>query len=173
METLPGLEDVEPEIRGDAQFSKCGRYRYWLFREWNFHGDWCAFIMLNPSTATATEDDPTIRRCIGFARAWGFGAVEIVNLFAWRATDPADLKKATDPVGELTDRAILAGADIRKLVVAAWGVHGAHMGRDEQVREMLGEEGIVLHHLGLTKDGHPKHPLYLRGDTKPQEWEQG
>ena len=128
-----------------------------------------AFVMLNPSVADAEADDPTIRRCIGFARSWGFGGLVAVNLFAWRDTHPSGMKRAADPVGPEGDAPILEAARLASLTVAAWGVHGAHLGRGSQVAALLRAAG-PLHHLGLTKDGHPRHPLYLRGDARPERW---
>lgn len=127
------------------------------------------FVGLNPSTADAAQDDATIRRCIEFARTWGYGALVMTNLFAWRATDPGDMLAAADPVGPDNDAALLAAARAADVVVAAWGVHGAHMGRDVAVRAMLPR----LHYLRLTKDGRPGHPLYLPADLRPTEWPAG
>ncbi len=123
--------------------------------------------MLNPSTADAAADDPTIRRCIGFARAWGFGALEVVNLFAYRATRPADLFAADDPVGPRNDRFVRAAARSAAMVVAAWGVHGTRRGRDADVLATLRILGSV-HCLGTTKRGQPRHPLFVRGETAAQ-----
>jgi len=116
--------------------------------------------MLNPSTADAQRDDPTIRRCTGFARRWGFGGIEVVNLFAWRATKPEELRRASDPVGRLNDRAILRAARECAMTIAAWGNHGAWMGRTDRVLEIL--RGVCeVRVFGLTAIGQPKHPLYL------------
>jgi hypothetical protein len=121
--------------------------------------------MLNPSTADATLDDPTIRRCIGFARAGGFGGLQVLNLFAFRATDPTDMKAARDPVGPDNDThilaAITAAAAASAPVIAAWGVHGALNGRDDEVRKLSLECGVNLMCLGSTKGNHPRHPLYV------------
>lgn len=153
----------------DAVLSESGRYRYALTRTWAPAAGAVCFVMLNPSTADASEDDPTIRRCIGFARAWGFGRLEVVNLFAWRATDPAALRGVADPVGPENDGHIMRAARGAKLVIAAWGAHGALLERGEEVRAMLARR-FVVHHLGLTKEGHPRHPLYLRADLQPEAW---
>jgi len=123
--------------------------------------------MLNPSTADASQEDPTIRRCVGFARSWGYGALAIVNLFALRSTDPRALYAHATPVGERNDAFIAAQATISDLVIAAWGVHGAHQDRGAAVLRMLRRE-VKVRCIGVTKDGHPKHPLYLRGDLQPQ-----
>lgn len=148
-----------------ATLSACRTYRYALWRRWG-RGDYAMFIGLNPSTADETNDDPTIRRCIGFARAWGYDALCMANLFAFRATQPADMKKAADPVGPENDQALLYLAAGAGIVVAAWGAHGTFKGRDQSVRRLL----PGLHYLRLTKDGHPGHPLYLPADLKPQRW---
>lgn len=152
-----------------ADFSPCGRWRYTLRRSWApgraapARRDRLLIIALNPSTADAERDDPTIRRCIGFAQAWGFQALCVVNLFAWRATLPADLKAAADPVGPDNDAWLRQEARRAGLVLAAWGVHGVHQGRDAAVRAML----PALHCLRRTRDGHPAHPLYLPKTLRP------
>jgi len=151
-----------------ATFSACLAYRYSLSRQWGDDGSVC-WIMLNPSTATASVDDPTIRRCVGFSRAWGYGALEVVNLYALRSTDPAGLWKSTDPVGPQNDAAILRATQRASLVVCAWGAN-AKPARVAQVRELLME--TPLHHLGRTKAGMPRHPLYLRADSIRQAWEE-
>lgn len=150
-----------------AEFSACRQYRYRLWRLWDASRPTTVFIGLNPSTADETADDPTIRRCLGYAKAWGFGRLEMLNLFAWRATDPKAMKVAADPIGPGNDDAIRAVADTGGLLVAAWGVHGTHLGRDREVCAMLAGR---LHVLRLTKDGHPGHPLYLPAHLEPSPW---
>jgi hypothetical protein len=115
--------------------------------------------MLNPSTADAERDDPTIRRCIGFSQAWGFGSAEIVNLFALRATDPGVLRVHADPVGPETDDHILSAAARAEVVIAAWGAFGFATSRAEHVLSLLSNKR--LHCLGRTRSGAPRHPLYL------------
>lgn len=149
-----------------AQFSPCRLYRYSLWRVWDEDYPKCAFIGLNPSTADETKDDPTIRKCIGFAKAWGYGGLFMLNAFALRATDPKVMKAHAEPIGPENDHVLSIYAEETPLVVAAWGVDGKHRNRCRDVRRLIGK----LHHLGLTKDGQPKHPLYLRGDTKPMPW---
>lgn len=151
-----------------AVISDCGLYRYSLWREWAA-GDSVAFIGLNPSTADATLDDPTIRRCIAFAKSWGFGRLVMVNLFAFRATDPKEMMRADDPVGPDNDAALLRECAQARVTVAAWGAGGTHLGRDRVVRRML----APMHYLRLTKQGHPGHPLYLPGSLTPQPWDKG
>jgi hypothetical protein len=137
-----------------------GPYRYLLWRRWADAAS-LLFVMLNPSTADAERDDPTIRRCIGFARAWGFGAVEVVNLFAWRATYPRELRRARDPIGPDNDRVILEAAARNQAIIAAWGNHGAFGERDRQVAALLAPFGARC--LGArTSGGAPRHPLYVR-----------
>jgi hypothetical protein len=121
--------------------------------------------MLNPSTADATQDDPTIRRCIGFARAWGYGALEVVNLFACRATDPERLRRVPDPVGPENDRHILRAVRRASETVVAWGNRGVHLGRHDAVLRLLRRRRVAVHCLGRTQAGHPRHPLYLRTDA--------
>lgn len=122
-------------------------------------------VMLNPSTADAERDDPTIRRCIFFARQSGFGGVEILNLFAFRATLPADLKAAADPVGPDNDAHLRDLFARHRAALAAWGAHGAFRSRADVVRRMAEEQGIALTCLGRTAQGQPRHPLYLRSDS--------
>ena len=148
-----------------ADISPCGRYRYTLWRKWG-PGGTCMFVGLNPSTADATLDDPTIRRCVAFARSWGYGGLMMTNLFAWRATDPRDMRAASDPVGPLNDAVLTATYFNSAVAIAAWGAHGTHHGRDAVVRKMLPR----LRYLRLTKDGHPGHPLYLPASLRPVEW---
>lgn len=140
-------------------FDPTGAYRYRLWRVWAPDAPRLAFVLLNPNAADAVHDDPTIRRCVGFARAWGYGGVDVVNLFAWRTPNPRALRAAPDPVGPDNDAHLQAVAARAALVVAGWGVHGALAGRDVVVRRLLA--GYPLACLGLTKAGHPRHPLYL------------
>lgn len=152
-----------------ATFSPCRTYRYTLWRYWG--GLWTTghamFIGLNPSTATETKDDPTVRRCIGYAWDWGYAGLCMTNIFAFRATDPAVMKAHPEPVGPENDRYLVEMAARAAIVVAAWGVDGAHMDRGKTVRRMIPH----LHCLGLTKDGHPRHPLYLRKELEPTSME--
>ncbi len=152
-----------------AKLSDCRTWRYLLWRAWSpRNGGLVTFIGLNPSTADEDDDDPTIRRCVGFAKAWGHVGIIMVNLFAYRATDPGAMKSTRTPIGPKNDKAIIGAAERSDLVVCAWGAQGGHRRRDEEVCALLGE--YQLHHLGLTKGGQPKHPLYLKSSTKPQRW---
>lgn len=175
MKKLQGneLDDVECKIvhGGDYLFSsavlsKDGRYRYCLVRRWAELECFVMFVGLNPSTADAMEDDPTIRRCVGFAKSWGFSGLIMCNLFAWRATDPDLMMSADDPVGEHNDEFLRGYSAKAALTVAAWGTKGFHRGRETKVCDMLPN----LHVLKLTKGGAPGHPLYLPKHLKPVPW---
>lgn len=153
-----------------ALYSDCGAYRYRLTRVWNAAAPHALFVMLNPSTADERRNDPTVGRCETRARRAGFGGVTIGNLFAFRATRPADLRRAAAPVGPDNDRTLAEAARRADLVLCAWGVHGAHLGRGPEVARLLAATGRRLHHLGLTRDGHPRHPLYLCYEVVPEPW---
>lgn len=127
------------------------------------------FIGLNPSTADETQDDPTVRRCINYAKAWGYGAMCMTNLFAFRATEPAVMKRQDDPIGDDNNQWLERVSIFAGLVVAAWGTHGNHMDRGSLVESSYSWLGVRLRCLKLTADGHPSHPLYLRGDLLPVE----
>jgi hypothetical protein len=174
-------------------FSPCRRYRYTLWREWgrmdprnnleipglgtffSFEDSYVQFIGLNPSTADETQDDPTVRRCIQYAKDWGFGALCMTNAFAWRDTDPEKMKAVPYPIGEMVQDdeigAFWQQNDIwlnqisaqAGLVIAAWGKNGRHLGRDAEIKAFIPD----LHCLGVNADGTPKHPLYLRKTLKP------
>lgn len=161
------LFDVEFATPSDAVISDCGAYRYRLTRTWDAFRSPVNFIMLNPSTADASLDDPTIRRCIGYAKAWGRGGIIVTNLFALRSTDPSTLKSHADPVGPENDRYILGALAGTPHAVAAWGSHGGLFGRSKAVRAMLEAAGVPLMCLSRTKGGEPGHPLYLAGGLKP------
>ena len=144
-----------------------GEYRYNLWREWDGPGatmlktSWCVFIMLNPSMADGQLDDPTIRKCVRFARLWKYQKLVVVNLFAGRATKPADLFKMANPIGSHNAHHIRETLDNEAgVVVCAWGMHGGFMDQDKAVMRLLDEAGVTPYALGLTKDGFPRHPLY-------------
>jgi hypothetical protein len=162
-------------VKGDAAsvavYSDCERYRYSLTRVWDPQGERALFIMLNPSTATEVQNDPTVERCERRARALGFGAFRVLNIFAYRATDPRNMRRAEDPVGAGNDAAILEGIEWADRVICAWGTHGAHLGRGAEVAALLRATGRPLLHLGLSKAGHPKHPLYIGYKVQPEPWE--
>jgi hypothetical protein len=142
-------------IYRSADFSLCRTYRYTLWRVWNSKVPPVCFIGLNPSTADELEDDPTIRRCMRFAKAWGYGGLVMANLFAFRATDLRVMKAAIDPVGPDNDAWLRRMADRAGIVIAAWGNHGSFMGRDRRVA------GIIenLHCLGQQKTGVQNIPF--------------
>lgn len=141
-------------------------YRYSLWREWIGGEGYVMFIGLNPSTADETNDDPTVRRCIGFAKRWGFSALCMTNLFAFRATDPNLMMRSPDPIGKYNDSHLLNIYNGASLVVAAWGTGGWYLGRDREVFDTLG----AMDCLGLTKDGYPRHPLYVRANIERQDF---
>jgi hypothetical protein len=149
-----------------ADISECSRYRWSLYRCWNHALPLLGWIMLNPSTADASVDDPTIRRCIGFARDWGFGGIEVRNLFAWRATDPSALREAIDPVGVRNDEAINGLAILCPKIVCAWGAHPFARQRANQVAQSLRHRNAHTVCLGMTKGGCPKHPLCVPSDAE-------
>jgi hypothetical protein len=153
-------------VTSRAYYSPCERYRYGLERVWG-QGPSLLYVMLNPSTADERRNDPTIERCQRRAVQLGFGAMRIANLFAWRATRPEDLRKARTPVGSENDALLRAWHDEADMTLAAWGVHGALMGRGPALAAALPG---ALHHLGLTRDGHPRHPLYVSYQTTPAPW---
>lgn len=157
-----------------ATLSTDRKYRYHLWR--SLHTKTGAgnvtFIMLNPSTADETMNDPTIRKCLSFARAWGYKSMDVVNLFALRATNPKELVKAADPIGPKNDQVIEKIVADASLVIAAWGVHGALHQRDDDVIRMVTPTG-KLHYLRFTKHKHPSHPLYLPMALKPIPWGKG
>jgi hypothetical protein len=150
-----------------AAFSPCRRWRYLLWRRWSA-APAANFLMLNPSTADELRLDPTCARARAYAQAWGFGALIVTNLFGWRSTDPARLKRVRDPVGSGNDRAILAAATEAGVVICAWGNHGAHRRRSAEVLELL--KSFELHMLRITGSGEPAHPLYLRKSLKAKPW---
>ena len=165
--------------KGDAEseaiYSPCEAYRYTLTRVWA-DGPRALFVMLNPSTATEVQNDPTVERCERRARALGFGAFRVCNIFAYRATDPRVMRAQADPVGPVNDAAIRDSAvgwaaGVGDRVICAWGTHGAHLGRGAAAETLLRATGRPLFHLGLTQGGAPKHPLYIGYDRQPEPWE--
>lgn len=161
--------------KGDAQshaiYSDCERYRYALTRVWDETRGRVHFCMLNPSTATEYQNDPTVERCERRARALGFGAFRVTNIFAWRDTDPRRMRAAIDPIGPANDAAIQAAAAWANQTICAWGTHGEHLNRGTAVTRFLVQSGEQLFHLGLSKMGHPKHPLYIGYATRPMPWD--
>lgn len=148
-----------------AIFDATGQYRYWLGREWEQTAPRVGFVMLNPSRADAVVDDPTIRRCVGFARSWGYGSLEVVNLFAYRSPSPKILNQVSDPVGQENDRTLQAFGQRVDRIILAWGNWGKLQERDRAVLELFNSS--LLYCLGITKLGQPCHPLYLKADLQP------
>ena len=146
-----------------ATFSPDRKYRYTLWRWWS-RKPFAMFIGLNPSTADETNDDPTIRRCISFASDWGYGGLCMTNLFAIRATDPKKMIEHPEPIGPDNDAWLLRLSQQAGIVIAAWGTRGVHQHRNEIVCSMIKN----LNCLGLTKEGHPRHPLYLPKNVEPR-----
>jgi len=153
-----------------ARFSACRRWRTLLWRRWDAAKPAVNFLMLNPSTADERVLDPTCARARDYAERWGYGALLVTNVFAWRATDPGDMRAAADPVGMGNDAAILRAARNAQLVVCAWGNHGRHDGRSGAVQRLLRGAGVTLHVLRLNANGEPAHPLYLPGRLQPRPW---
>ncbi|GFE66303.1 DUF1643 domain-containing protein [Litoreibacter roseus] len=167
MITRTHLKDDADSI---AVYSDCERYRYTLTRTWDTTGKKVAFVMLNPSTATEIQNDPTVERCERRARALGYGAFRVCNIFAWRDTDPFQMRKAAEPVGPENDAAIREACFWADDVVCAWGTHGEHLSRGPNVETLMRDTGKPLYHLGLSKAGHPKHPLYIAYAKQPEIW---
>jgi len=165
-----------------TEFSPCRKYRYTLWREFypirainppllplegNQAHNYLMVIGLNPSTADETKDDPTIRRCIDFAKRWGYGALCMTNLFAWRDTLPENMKAAPDPIGPENDEWLYKISVCAGGILAAWGKHGAFLNRAARVREEMRQSCLTVHCLRFNKDGSPQHPLYVPADTQP------
>lgn len=154
------------EMEGGAIFDRTRRYRYRLWRRWNDALPSITFIMLNPSKADATFNDQTIATCIRTAKRFGFGSLDVVNLFAYRTFDPKELKRARNPIGKLNDEHIIASVKEAKTILLAWGNHGGWNARHEEVLELLLDYSGSTFCLGLTKQGQPRHPLYLPSSTQ-------
>jgi len=147
-----------------------GEYRYSLERRWEYGGPTALFVGLNPSTATAEIDDPTIRREVGFAKRWGCGRMLKANIFALRSTDPEALYSSRVPIGQRNDDAILSLASEADIVIVCWGNHGALNGRGDRVLDLLEGRGYAPMCLGRTKQNQPKHPLYIPNDSAVVPW---
>lgn len=156
------VELFENENKG-AIISDCEMYRYQLWRTWNDDLPKVMFIMLNPSIADASIDDPTIRRCISFAKSWGFGGLFVGNLYAYRATNPKELKTVIEPIGKFNCAHIVSMASRSEMIVCAWG-------NNEKPHDYI----LCLknlHYLELSIHGIPKHPLYLKSNLKPKKYD--
>ncbi len=150
-------------MKNTAILSTCRKYRYALWRTWDESKPYVMFVGLNPSTADETTDDPTLKRCINYARAWGYGGVCMANLFAFRATDPLYMKASQDPVGIDNNKWLKKLAEDAGLVVAAWGNDGSFLSRSARVKELIPN----MHCLKLNKSGEPAHPLYQPARLQP------
>jgi len=153
--------------RGGAWFDPGRSYRYLLWRAWGDAGRFVLFILLNPSTADQDKNDPTVERCERRARTSGFDGLLVANLFAFRSTDPGVLREALAPMGPQNDAAILLAQQLAGQTICGWGVHGCYRDRGRILRERLQRP---LYHLGLTRDGQPRHPLHLPYSVQPQAW---
>ncbi|MGA0337414.1 MAG: DUF1643 domain-containing protein [Vulcanococcus sp.] len=163
---------AQPGRTGRAALSSCGRYRWWLERQWQPQAPRLLFVGLNPSRATAERDDPTLRRLIAFAQAWGYGSLEVLNLFARISASPAVLRRSADPIGPQTDQwlqrrlGVLADAP-GAAVWLGWGNGGRWRDRDQAVLRLLRQQAVPLLALGLTASGQPRHPLYAAKAAQP------
>jgi hypothetical protein len=155
-------------LKTAASFSLDRKYRWTLDRIWQPAAPLVCYVLLNPSTADETKNDPTVSRCQTRALNAGFGGLLVVNIFAWRSTDPAELYRIADPVGDFNDTAILGAARKSQLVVCGWGKHGALHDRGEKVLELIRKAGKVPHALRINSDGNPGHPLYLAYKLQPK-----
>jgi len=177
----PSLPVTKGNPDSGAIFSPDEVHRYTLWRRLadnlatNPDAPPILFVLLNPSTATHEVSDPTVTRCINYAKLWGHGRITVVNIFAVRETDPRNMKAASDPIGPENDRYIRQEAEAVASakggrIICAWGAHGEFLGRGRQMTELLQGIDIPLHCLALTKAGHPKHPLYLKASLKPMHF---
>ncbi len=157
------MREIDFSRPSGAVISRCKNYRYVLWRTWDTALPRVMFICLNPSTADGMVDDPTLLRCIDFAKQWGFGGMQTGNLFAYRSTEPALLKQVKNPVGRDNDRWLGYLSNHAELLVAGWGNDGVLLGRDQKVLK----DHPKLHYLKLNKSGQPAHPLYLKRSLKP------
>jgi hypothetical protein len=154
-------------LRGGAWFDPARRYRYLLWRAWGDGGRFALFILLNPSTADQDSNDPTVERCERRARTLGFDGLLVANLFAFRSTQPDILRAAPAPIGPRNDAAISLAQPLAEQTICGWGAHGRHRRRGETVLARLRPP---LYHLGLTRGGQPRHPLYVPYSVQPQPW---
>ena len=153
-------------VRKAACLSDCRLHRFALWRIWDESRPYAMFAGLNPSTADESTDDATVLRCMRFTQSWGYGGLCIGNLFAIRSKSPSVLMTVPDPVGLTNDEWLVRLASDAAIVVAAWGNHGTHLSRANQVKELLPN----LHCLQRNKSGEPAHPLYLKGSLLPQRY---
>lgn len=176
MATVTDRTWIDDTLTG-ATFSECRRYRLVLWRRWMDCpvSEMVAFCGVNPSRATEQVNDNTVRRCIRFAKDWGFGGYIMLNLFAWRETDPDIMRKVPEPIGDDNDAAILWVARNCGKFIASWGGDGNHLDRDLAVLDLLKTAGIDLYNIGMTTPKpptrpQPRHPLFVRAATQPTLW---
>lgn len=168
MNTKQAVLSMDEPLKSGALFSPDKKYRYLLWRIWRTTLPKCGFVMLNPSTADAYVLDPTVKRCMDFAKQWGYGSLFVCNIFALKSTDPKELYKADDPVGPRNDSTLLDLMKMSDLVITAWGNHGAYRDRGHTVlHTFLPDYSKKMAHLGLSKSLQPLHPLYLSRDVVP------
>lgn len=159
-----------PDLPGyPAAFSPDRRYRYVLWRNWTDAPSprYLMVVGLNPSIADERVDDPTLKRCVGFARDWGYDALCMTNLFAFRATDPALMKSSPLPIGYGNESWLRRCGEGAAMILAGWGRHGTHMDREAEVLRWFRGWGYPLHALGFTQNRQPRHPLYMKADSRP------
>lgn len=159
------------DANSEALYSDCETYRYALTRVWDNAERKLLYIMLNPSKATEVQNDPTIERCERRARALEYGGFRAVNIFALRETDPHKMRRHSAPEGPENAAILLTSCDWADTILAAWGVHGEHLDQGPKTHQLLVAQGYHLHHFGLTKDGHPRHPLYVPYAQQPERWD--
>lgn len=158
------------DAASDAWYSEDDIYRYALTRTWDSTAQTVAFVMLNPSKATEVQNDPTIERCERRARALGFGGFRAVNIFALRETDPHAMRRHAAPEGPENKQVLQDTCEWADVIIAAWGTHGAHLDQGPKTRDLLFAKSSKIYTFGLTKHGHPRHPLYVAYAQKPILW---
>ncbi len=146
-----------------ADFSKCRKYRYTLWRIWNLNKPKVMFIGLNPSTADEINNDPTVTRCINYSKLWGYGGMYMMNIFAFRTTYPSELKKSTNPIGIDNDYWIKKVSKSVDKCIGAWGNDGDFLDRSKEIIKLIPQ----LYCLKINNSGEPSHPLYLKSTLKP------
>lgn len=164
------IKELEPIITRTAEFSDCGTWRYKATRTWDLDKPWVQWICLNPSLADTEKDDPTVRRMMQYALDWGYGGIDVRNIFSIVSPYPKDMYAAEDPIGPNND---LTPNSRSTLIVGGWGAHGDYKNRGYEVLTKLSGEGYTVHYLALTKGGQPRHPLYLSGSLLPKPLEKG
>ena len=166
MPKYPAQKDNETR---ETVFSPCRKYRYYLAQIWDENKPPLYWLMLNPSTADEQINDPTVEGCEQRARKWGYGGSVVLNIFAWRATDPENLKKCANPIGDDNDLWMhkLAVLSQTHDVIAAWGEHGAHENRGQAVLDIFRQKEGRLQALIMNQSGAPRHPLYIKRSVRP------